>query len=124
VAHVGLRAVEAARRGSEVVTLTVPMTEIDRAVLESETDGFARVHVQRSTGRILGATMVASHAGEMIGALSLAITAGPRVGMLSSTIHRYPTQSEAWKKLGEAWNRRRLPPRVRAILTRLMAWRR
>jgi pyruvate/2-oxoglutarate dehydrogenase complex dihydrolipoamide dehydrogenase (E3) component len=124
VAHVGLRAAEAMRRGSEVVTLTVPMTEIDRAVLESETEGFARVHVQRRTGMILGATMVASHAGEMIGELSLAITAGLHVGMLSSTIHPYPTQSEAWKKLGDAWNRARLTPRVRAISTRLMRWRR
>jgi hypothetical protein len=68
--------------------------------------------------------MVASHAGEMIGELSLAITAGLRVGMLSSTIHPYPTQSEAWKKLGDAWNRKRLTPRVRAISKRLMGWRR
>jgi len=124
VAHVGLRAAEAMRRGSEVVTLTVPMTEIDRAVLKSETEGFARVHVQRRTGTILGATMVASHAGEMIGEMSLAITAGLRAGMLSSTIHPYPTQSEAWKKLGDAWNRTRLTPRVRAISRRLMGWRR
>ena len=124
VAHVGLRAAEATRRGSEVVTLTVPMTEIDRAVLESETDGFARVHVQRGTGRLLGATMVASHAGEMIGELSLAITAGLRVGLLSSTIHPYPTQSEAWKRLGDAWNRTRLTPRVRSLFERLMRWRR
>jgi pyruvate/2-oxoglutarate dehydrogenase complex dihydrolipoamide dehydrogenase (E3) component len=124
VAHVGLPAAEAMRRGSEVVTLTVPMTEVDRAVLESETDGFARVHVQRGTGKLLGATMVASHAGEMIGELSLAIVAGLRVGMLSSTIHPYPTQSEAWRKLGDAWNRTLLTPRVRAISKRLMAWRR
>jgi pyruvate/2-oxoglutarate dehydrogenase complex dihydrolipoamide dehydrogenase (E3) component len=124
VAHVGLRAAEATRRGSEVVTLTVPMTEIDRAVLDGETDGFARVHIQRRTGTILGATMVASRAGEMIGELSLAITAGLRAGMLSSTIHPYPTQSEAWKKLGDAWNRTRLTPRVLAISRRLMKWRR
>jgi pyruvate/2-oxoglutarate dehydrogenase complex dihydrolipoamide dehydrogenase (E3) component len=107
-----------------VVTLTVPMTEIDRAVLESETEGFARVHVQRGSGTILGATMVASHAGEMISELSLAITAGLRIGTLSSTIHPYPTRSEAWKQLGDAWNRARLTPRVLAISGRLMAWRR
>jgi len=124
VAHVGLCAAQAASRGSEVVTLTVPMTEIDRAVLESETEGFARVHVQRGSGTILGATMVASHAGEMIGELSLAITAGLRIGTLASTIHPYPTQSEAWKKLGDAWNRARLTPRVQGMSRRLMAWRR
>jgi len=122
VAHVGLSAAEAKRRGSEVMTLTVPMIEIDRATLESESEGFARVHVHQRTGTILGATIVASHAGEMIGELSLAITAGLRIGMLSSTIHPYPTRSEAWKKLGDAWNRRRLTPQVRAISERLMTW--
>jgi pyruvate/2-oxoglutarate dehydrogenase complex dihydrolipoamide dehydrogenase (E3) component len=124
VAHVGLTAAEATRRGSDVMTLTVPMSENDRATLENESEGFARVHVHRATGTILGATMVASHAGEMIGELSLAIAAGLRIGVLSSTIHPYPTRSEAWKKLGDAWNRTRLTPRVRALSTRLMAWRR
>ena len=56
--------------------------------------------------------------------LSLAITAGLRIGMLSSTIHPYPTRSEAWKKLGDAWNRTRLTPQIRAISEKLMAWRR
>ena len=63
-------------------------------------------------GRILGATMVASHAGEMISEMSLAVTAGLRLSTLAQTIHPYPTQSEAWKKLGDAWNRGRLTPVV------------
>ena len=115
VAHVGLHENEAKRRGLDVLTLTVPLADVDRAVLEEDADGFARVHAERKSGRILGATLVAGHAGEMIGEMALAMTTGATLGTISRTIHPYPTQAEAWKKLGDAWNRTRLTPRVRAL---------
>ncbi len=124
VAHVGMTAREAAARGDRVVTLTAALSHIDRAVLEDETEGFARVHVDRRSGRILGATMVACHAGELIGEAVVAMKAGVTMSTLGFTIHPYPTQSEAWKRLGDDWNRRRLSPRVRAVLGTLMRWRR
>jgi pyruvate/2-oxoglutarate dehydrogenase complex dihydrolipoamide dehydrogenase (E3) component len=123
VAHVGLSAEEAQQRDERVTTLTVPLSEIDRAVLEDEAEGFARVHVDRR-GRILGATMVASHAGELIGEIAVAISAGIRMRAIGFTIHPYPTQSEAWKRLGDEWNRTRLTPGVRAALRWLLRWRR
>lgn len=122
VAHVGLDAAEAAKR-EDVRTLTVKMADVDRAVLDGETEGFARVHAD-AKGRVLGATLVAPHAGEMIGEISLAMTARLPLGTLAGTIHPYPTQSEAWKKLGDAWNRTRLTPRVRTLFERVLAWRR
>ena len=124
VAHVGLDADGARDRGAEVVTHTVPLDDVDRAVLDSETDGFARLHVERRTGRILGATVVASHAGDLIGEVALAMTAGIPAGMLSRTMHAYPTQAEAWKRLGDAWNRSRLTPGVRDLFERYLRWRR
>ena len=39
---------------------------MDRAVLESEDEGFVKVHVKEGTDQIVGATIVAKHAGEMI----------------------------------------------------------
>jgi pyruvate/2-oxoglutarate dehydrogenase complex dihydrolipoamide dehydrogenase (E3) component len=122
VAHVGLTADEAAKR-PDVRTLTVPFPDVDRAILDGATEGFARVHADPK-GRIVGATIVAPHAGEMIGEMSLAMTAGVSLGTLAGTIHPYPTQSEAWKKLGDQWNRGRLTPRVRSLFGTLMRWRR
>jgi pyruvate/2-oxoglutarate dehydrogenase complex dihydrolipoamide dehydrogenase (E3) component len=124
VAHVGIGETEATRRGAAVVTFTVELKDVDRAVLDGETDGFARVHADARTGRILGATLVAAHAGELIGEMALAMTAGLRLGTLSRTIHPYPTQAEAWKKLGDAWNRSRLTPRMKSLLQTVMRWRR
>ncbi|MBI3261909.1 MAG: mercuric reductase [Acidobacteria bacterium] len=124
IAHVGAYEKEARGRGFDVVTFTVPLKELDRAVLDGEEDGFARVHADKKSGRLLGATLVASHAGEMIAEMSLAITAGLSLGALSKTIHPYPTQAEAWKRLGDAFNRARLTPRVRGLFERYLSWRR
>jgi len=124
IAHVGLNDREARERGNDVTTITVPLAEIDRAVLDGDAEGFARVHADRESGRILGATLVAGHAGEMIGEMALAITARMTLGTLAGAIHPYPTQSEAWKRAGDAWNRARLTPRVRGVLQRVLSFRR
>src|SRR5919106_1519933 len=118
MAHVGLYEKQARDRGYEVQTFTTPLHEIDRAILDGETEGFARVHVDRRTGRILGATLVARHAGESISEMSLAITAGLRIGDIARTIHPYPTQAEAWKRVGDASQRARLTPGLRQFFRR------
>ena len=43
-------------------TITIPLADVDRAVVDEETDGFVRVHHER--GRLRGCTVVASRAGE------------------------------------------------------------
>ena len=113
IAHVGLTAPEAQAQGAQ--TFTVPLAEVDRAILDGETEGFARLHVDKK-GRILGGTLVSRHAGETIGELSLAITAGLSMADLAKTIHPYPTQAEALKRAADAWSRTRLTPRVRGLL--------
>ena len=75
-------------------------------------------------GRILGATLVASHAGDMIGELALAITAKVDLGVISSTIHPYPTQGEIIKKAGDAYRRTSLTPTVKRILSSWLRWQR
>ena len=124
IAHVGYYEKDARANGFEVATITQPLREVDRAVLDGEEDGFARVHYDKKTGKILGGTIVARHAGEMLGELSLAITAKQSIGMLSSTIHPYPTQAEALHKIGDAYMRTKLTPTVKRIFSKWLAWRR
>jgi pyruvate/2-oxoglutarate dehydrogenase complex dihydrolipoamide dehydrogenase (E3) component len=123
VAHVGLGDQKAQDRGMNVVTLTFALKELDRAILDEEANGFARVHLDKR-GRVLGATLVASHAGEMIGEMALAMTARLSIGAVAKTIHPYPTQAEAWKRLADAWNKTRLTPRVRRFFELFLRWRR
>jgi pyruvate/2-oxoglutarate dehydrogenase complex dihydrolipoamide dehydrogenase (E3) component len=112
VAHVGLYEQEARERGIGVATLTVPLTDVDRAVIDGETEGFVRVHLKKGSDKILGATIVARHAGEMISELTLAMTNRLGLSAIGRTIHPYPTRSEALKKLADAYNRTRLTPFV------------
>ncbi len=124
VAHVGMYEKEARDKGIDVMTLTAPLADIDRALLDGETEGFARVHLKKGSDRILGATIVARHAGEMISELSLAMTAGLGLSAIGRTIHPYPTQAEAIKRLADAYNRTRLTPSVKKLFTAWLRWQR
>jgi pyruvate/2-oxoglutarate dehydrogenase complex dihydrolipoamide dehydrogenase (E3) component len=123
VAHVGLYDHEARRRGIRVATFVQPLAEVDRAVLDRETEGFVKLHVRERSQRILGATVVARHAGEMISELILAIVGSLELSTVAQTIHPYPTQAEAIRKIGDAYNRGRLTLRVSWLLRRWLGWR-
>jgi pyruvate/2-oxoglutarate dehydrogenase complex dihydrolipoamide dehydrogenase (E3) component len=124
IAHVGLYEQDAVAQGIQVTTLTVPLADIDRAVLDGETAGFARVHLKKGSDRILGATIVARHAGEMINEFSLAITSDLGLGAIARTIHPYPTQAEVVKKLADMYNRTRLTLLVKRLLAWWLRWQR
>lgn len=124
IAHVGMNAARAREAGDRVVTLQVPLDEVDRAVLDGDTGGFARAHVDARSGRLLGATIVSRHAGDLIGELSLVMTAELTMKTLSRTIHPYPAIGEVARKLGDAWMRRKLTPLAKGVLSGFLAWRR
>ncbi len=122
VAHVGIYEREAAERDIPLDTYSRPFAEVDRAVADGEEDGFVKVHVKKGSDTILGATIVARHAGDMIGEVVLAMTAGVGLGTLGATIHPYPTQAEALKHAGDAFNRTRLTPFAKSLLSRWLRW--
>jgi pyruvate/2-oxoglutarate dehydrogenase complex dihydrolipoamide dehydrogenase (E3) component len=122
IAHVGLYVKECREQGFPLKTFTVPMSDVDRAVLDGEEEGFVKIHVHEGTDTILGATIVARHAGEMINEISLAMVAGIGLKTVSQVIHSYPTQAEAIRKAGDAYNRTRLSPFLKALSSRWLAW--
>jgi pyruvate/2-oxoglutarate dehydrogenase complex dihydrolipoamide dehydrogenase (E3) component len=124
LAHVGLGEREAAARGIAVDVHRVALREVNRAVTDGEEEGFVKVLVRRGSDRIVGATIVASHAGETIGELTLAIVAKLGLGALLGVIHPYPTQAEGIKRVAAAHARSRLTPRVKKLLSGWMALRR
>ena len=117
VAHVGLYEKDAREKGIETETLTVPLSSVDRAILDGADEGFLRVHVAKGSkdGRIVGATLVAEHAGDMIGELCLAVTHGIGLAKIAGVIHPYPTQGEVVKKAADTWRRGKLTPAVKKI---------
>jgi pyruvate/2-oxoglutarate dehydrogenase complex dihydrolipoamide dehydrogenase (E3) component len=118
LAHVGETAASARQRGIATEAVTVPMSSVDRAVIDHVTDGFLRVHLKRGTDQIIGATLVSEHAGESISEITLAMTNRIGLGGIGKTIHPYPTQAEAFRKAADAWRRQRLTPGARSVFER------
>jgi pyruvate/2-oxoglutarate dehydrogenase complex dihydrolipoamide dehydrogenase (E3) component len=122
IAHVGLYPHEAEDLGIEFDTWEVPMSEVDRALTDDESEGFLKVHLKRGSDTILGATIVSRHAGEMISEITTAMVAGFGLGSFSNVIHPYPTRAEAVRKAADAYNRTKLTPRVAGLMKRWFAW--
>ncbi|MCA9267761.1 MAG: mercuric reductase, partial [Planctomycetales bacterium] len=122
IARVGLDESQARAKGIEVDTFVQRLSEVDRAILDGQDDGFVKVHVKKGSDRIVGATIVAQHAGEMISEFTLAMTHGLGLAQIGRTIHPYPTQAEAIRKLGDQYNRTRLTPLVKSLFHKWLAW--
>ncbi len=122
IAHVGLYEQQAREKGIEVDTFIQNFRGVDRAILDGQEDGFVKIHVRKGTDTLVGATIVARHAGDMISEISLAMTHGLGLKKIGSTIHPYPTQAEAIRKLGDQFSRTRLTPFVKRLFAGWLAW--
>lgn len=119
VARVGAVEAEAPARARVAY---LPLSEVDRAVIDGRTDGFVKlvagprpVFGRFGGGRVVGATIVAPRAGEMIAEMVLAMRTGAFAGRLAQTAHAYPTWSHGVQKaaaqfFGEIEGRRARPP--------------
>ena len=124
IGHVGLYESEAKERSITTQTFIQEFKEVDRAVLDGESEGFVKVLTRSGTDQIVGATIVARHAGDLISEITLAMVGKLGLKSLSKTIHPYPTQADAIRKLGDAYNRTRLTPFVKGLFNKWLAWRR
>ena len=122
IAHVGMYERDAKKAGIEVDTFVRPLAEVDRPVLDGEDEGFVKIHVKKGTDKILGATIVASHAGDMISELTLAMKGKVGLGTISGVIHPYPTQAEAIKQVADAYSRTRLTPFLKNLFSKWFSW--
>jgi pyruvate/2-oxoglutarate dehydrogenase complex dihydrolipoamide dehydrogenase (E3) component len=122
IAHVGLYEAEAKSKGIEAETYTYPLNEVDRAVLDGETAGFARLHIRKGSDQILGATIVAPRAGDLISEVTALMRAGAGAKVLTGTIHPYPTQAEVTKKAANLWRKAHFTDGQKNILKKWFAW--
>ena len=115
VAHVGLGEKEAHEKNVNYDLFVVPLEDVDRAVVESEDAGFAKILTAKGSDKILGATIAAPHAGDLLHELVLAMNAKIGLGKIASMIHAYPTFAELARKAGDKYNKTRLTPRAKKI---------
>ena len=122
IAHVGMYKADATAKGIAVETFTCRLDEVDRAILDGEEEGFARVHVKKGTDTLLGVTIVAAHAGDLISQFTLLMKAGLGLSAITGTIYPYPTQAEVIKKVANAWRKTTFTQTKKDILKKYFAW--
>lgn len=116
IAHVGKSEHQLQQEKIDFATIKIMMNNVDRSITDQETEGFVKIHYQKGSDRILGATIVASHGGEMISEITSAMVNKIGLNGLSNVIHSYPTQAEAIKKAADAYRRTLLTPTSKKIL--------
>lgn len=124
LAHCGLTEAEAEEKGADYEVHRFDWDGLDRAITDSETEGFIKILTARGKDRILGATVVGVHAGEVMHEVLVAAKHGIGLSKLSSTIHAYPTLSSSVQRVADSFQRTKLTPRVASIFRWLYARRR
>lgn len=94
VASVGMSEEQCLKRDMTIKTSIVPISIIARANTSDAMDGFIKIITDKK-GVLIGATVVSQNAGEVIHELTLAIHHRMSVSQVASTLHAFPTWSEA-----------------------------
>ncbi|MCG8376271.1 MAG: dihydrolipoyl dehydrogenase [Chlorobiales bacterium] len=103
IAHVGETEEELKRRNAGYELYRFPFSRIDRAITESETEGWIRIYAAGFDGKIFGADILGVHAGDLISELALAMRNGVTLRQMSDTIHPYPSYALGNRRAADQW---------------------
>jgi pyruvate/2-oxoglutarate dehydrogenase complex dihydrolipoamide dehydrogenase (E3) component/uncharacterized membrane protein YdjX (TVP38/TMEM64 family) len=124
VARVGLNEQEAKAQKIPYEVVRYDLHELDRAIADGEARGFVKVLTAPGKDRILGATIVGTHAADLLAEYVLAMKHGLGMNKILGTIHTYPTLSEANKYAAGEWKRAHQPLRLLQWVRRFHDWKR
>ena len=96
IAAVGLSEDEARAGAIDYLAATYPFCDHGKSLIMDETDGFVKLLADKSTGEILGGSVVGPDASELIHEVVVAMRFRATAGQLATTPHYHPTLSEIW----------------------------
>lgn len=124
VASVGLTEAEATKLNIKYELSCYGIDDLDRAICDSQAEGFIKVLTVPSKDRILGVSIVGAQAGELLAEYVLAMKHSIGLKKILATIHSYPSMSEANKYVAGEWQKAHAPQWALGLLARFHAWRR
>ena len=124
VARVGLNEQDAIAQGVAYEVTKYGIDDLDRAIADSEAHGFVKVLTVPGKDKILGVTIVGSHAGDLLAEYVLAMKHGLGLNKILGTIHTYPTMAEANKYAAGEWKRAHQPHQLLAWVRKFHGWKR
>ena len=124
VARVGLSEDEAKAQNIAYEVTRYGLDDLDRAIADSEDHGWVKVLTKPGSDKLLGVTIVGSHAGDLLAEYVLAMKHGLGLNKILGTIHTYPTMSEANKAAAGEWKKAHAPEKLLAWVEKFHTWRR
>jgi dihydrolipoamide dehydrogenase len=112
VARVGINEKEALAAKLDIEITKFEINDLDRAIADGNDLGFIKIITPKGSDRILGATIVGSHAGELLAEFTLAMRYKLGLNKILATVHPYPTMSEAAKYTAGVWKRNHAPQKI------------
>ncbi len=105
VALVGLSEGAARDEGRAVITRTLSLEHVPRALADFDTRGFMELVADTDGGRLLGARLLSPRAGEVVQTVALALRAGMTVVDLADTLFPYLTEVEGLKLAAQTFSK-------------------
>ena len=124
VARVGLSESEANATDVAYEVTRYDLDDLDRAIADGTAHGFVKVLTVPGKDKILGVTIIGTHAGDLLAEFVLAMRHGLGLNKILGTIHTYPTLSEANKYAAGEWKKAHVPRRLLPWVARYHAWER
>lgn len=124
ISRIGLNETDAKAKSIPFEVTKYPIDDLDRAIADSSDYGFVKVLTVPGKDKILGVTIVADHASDLLPEFVLAMKHGLGLNKILSTIHTYPTMSEANKYAAGVWKKAHAPQKVLSYLKKFHTWRR
>jgi pyruvate/2-oxoglutarate dehydrogenase complex dihydrolipoamide dehydrogenase (E3) component len=122
VARVGLNEQDAKEAGVDYELTRYGIDDLDRAIADSEAEGFVKVLTVPGKDKILGVTIVGEHAGDLIAEYVLAMRHGLGLNKILGTIHIYPTLAESNKYAAGEWKRAHAPEKLLLWVEKFHTW--
>lgn len=122
VARVGLNESEAATKKIKYEVTRYGIDDLDRAIADSEAQGFVKVLTVPGKDKILGVTIVGNHASDMVAEFVLAMKNGLGLNKILGTIHIYPTMAEANRYAAGQWKKSHPPEKLLSLVEKFHTW--
>ncbi|MBT4288947.1 MAG: FAD-dependent oxidoreductase, partial [Deltaproteobacteria bacterium] len=124
IARVGINEKDAQQQNIPHEVTEYQLSDLDRAIADSEAEGIVKVLTVPGKDEILGVTIAGAHAGELIAEFVLAMRYKLGLNKILGTIHIYPTWSEANKYVAGNWKKAHAPKKLLTYIERFHRWRR
>lgn len=122
LAAVGLTEAEAKAQGTAHDVTRYDIGDLDRAIAESERQGFVKILTAKGSDKIIGATIIGAHAGEILAEVTFAMRHNMGLRKILQTIHPYPTWAEANKYAAGQFGLARKPEALLKWAERWFRW--